>query len=311
MCEMWRFYAQLLTPPFVAKSSRKIAMFQSGSVSRAQRWTLALFLASSPLLLGQAQPQSPPSGASTEELQKATQNPVASLISVPFQNNTDYNIGPFARDKNTLNIQPVIPAQLTSKWNLIPRIITPLIYQPDISQAHLGTFGLGDIQPTFFFSPAKPSKVIWGAGPAILLPTATDDNLGSGKWCMGPSIVALVQPKKWTLGTVASNLWSFAGSSSRADVNTFTLQYFVNYNLQKGWYVTSAPILTANWNASGGNVWLVPLGGGVGRIFKPGAQPVNGQVSAYYNVVRPDAIPSPTWQLRLQLAFLFPRLPKK
>lgn len=272
---------------------------------------LALFLVPSVFLHGQASQQPPAAGSSTEDLQKATQNPVASLISVPFQNNTDYNIGPFARDRNTLNIQPVIPTQLTDSWNLIPRIIVPLAFQPDISQPHLGTFGLGDIQPTFFFAPSKPSKLIWGVGPAFLLPTATDDNLGSGKWCIGPSVVALVQPGKWTLGALASNLWSFAGSSSRADVNSFTLQYFVNYNLPKGWYLTSAPILTANWNASSGNVWLVPFGGGFGRIFKMGFQPVNGSVSFYYNAVRPDTVPSPTWQLRLQLALLFPRAPKK
>jgi hypothetical protein len=113
------------------------------------------------------------------------------------------------------------------------------------------------------------------------------------------------------VGVLAGDLWSFAGSSQRADVNSFTLQYFVNYNLQKGWYLTSGPILNANWNAGTRNVCLVPFGGGVGRIFKMGFQPVNGQVSAYCNAVRPDTIPSPRWQLRMQLALLFPRLPRK
>ena len=247
------------------------------------------------------------SDASTEELQRATQNPVASLISVPFQNNTDLNFGPFARDKNTLNVQPVMPMKLSENWNLIARIITPLLFQPDVSQAHLGTFGLGDIQPTFFLSPAKPHPLTWGAGPALLLPTATDDTLGTGKWAAGPAVVALLQPGKWTLGVLVSNLWSFTGSRSRSDVNTMSLQYFVNYNLQNGWYVTSSPILSANWTATAGNIWLVPLGGGFGRIFRIGRQPVNGSVSAYYNVVRPDATPSPTWQLRVQIALLYPR----
>ncbi|HEX8814764.1 MAG TPA: neuromedin U [Terriglobales bacterium] len=290
--------------------------------SKILRLVVAAALISSAVASAQTQPSSANAsgpGASTEDLQKATQNPVANLISVPFQDNVDENAGPYARDKNTLNIQPVIPFQISQKWNLIPRIITPLIYQPFIdpgnpdihAQQQLGTFGLGDIQPTFFFSPSKPSKIIWGAGPALLLPTATDDVLGTGKWCAGPSFVALVQPGHFTIGALVSNLWSFAGSSSRADVNTMTLQYFVNYNLKKGWYLTSAPILNANWNAPGnGNVWLVPFGGGVGRIFKIGPQPVNGSVSAYYNVTRPDTIPSPTWQLRLQLALLYPRMPK-
>jgi hypothetical protein len=280
---------------------------------------VALTLGLTVAVLGQSSTKTAPGpGASTEELQKATQNPVASLISVPFQNNVDENIGSYARDRNTLNIQPVIPTRINKNWNLIPRIITPLIYQPFVSpgnpdvyaQEHLGTFGLGDIQPTFFFASSKPSKVIWGAGPALLLPTATDDSLGTGKWCIGPSLVALLQPGHFTLGALASNLWSFAGSSSRADVNTMSLQYFINYNLSKGWYLTSAPILSANWNASSGNVWVVPFGGGFGRIFKIGNQPVNGSISAYYNVTRPNTLPSPTWQLRVQLALLYPRIPK-
>jgi len=288
------------------------------------RRVIAILLIAFGLRFAHAQNQppastAPASGASTEDLQKATQNPVASLISVPFQDNVDENIGPYARDKNTLNIQPVIPSKISAKWNLISRIITPLVYQPYIApgspdiraQQQLGTFGLGDIQPTFYFTPAKPSKLILGAGPALLLPTATDDVLGTGKWCAGPSVVALVQPGKFTLGALATNLWSFAGSDSRPDVNTMTLQYFVNYNMQKGWFLTSAPIINANWNASSGNIWLLPFGGGFGRIFRIGAQPVNGSVSAYYNVVRPDTLPSPTWQLRLQLALLFPRMPKK
>ena len=259
---------------------------------------------------GQQAAAGPKAGASTEDLQKQTQNPVASLISVPFQNSTDFNIGPFARDKDTLNIQPVYPSQIIKSWNLITRVITPVVFAPYISQEHMGTFGLGDIQPTFFFARTKRSKIIWGAGPALLLPTATDDNLGNGKWCAGPALVALVQPGHFTLGALVSNLWSFAGSSSRADVNTMSLQYFVNYNLQRGWFLNGGPTLSANWNAGSGNVWVVPFGGGFGRIFVLGHQAMNGSVSAYYNALRPDTLPSATWQLRVQLALLFPRMPK-
>ena len=267
-----------------------------------------LLLSSMPHLAQQPS-AAPDPGASEEDLQKATQNPVASLISVPFQNNTDLNAGSFARDKNTLNVQPVIPMQLGNSWNLIPRIITPIVFAPDYSQAHLGTFGLGDIAPTFFFAPRKASKLIWGVGPSFLLPTATDDNLGTGKFCIGPAVVALVQPGHWTLGALTSNVWSVAGPSDRPDINSLSLQYFVNYNMKKGWFLTSSPIVSANWNAPSGNIWLVPFGGGFGRIFKVGAQAMNGSISAYYNVVRPQPI-SPTWQLRLQLALLFPRMPK-
>ncbi len=250
-----------------------------------------------------------PKGAATD-LAKAVQNPVASLVSVPIQNLTDFNIGPYARERNTvLQFQPVIPVQLSEKWNLITRVIAPVLYQPDFSQQQGGTFGLGDINPTFFLSPAKPGKVIWGAGPAFLVPTATDDVLGTGKFSMGPSVVVLVQPGKWTLGALVNNLFSIAGPSTRADVNSMTLQYFVNYNLKKGYFITLQPIITANWNASAGNCWTVPFGGGIGRIMKLGAQPVNVGVQAYYNANRPDTTPSPTWQLKFQFSLLYPKKP--
>jgi hypothetical protein len=255
--------------------------------------------------------QKPDAKASAGDLAKATQNPVASLISVPLQNVTDFNIGPFDRDRNTvIQFQPVVPIQLSENWNLITRTIGALVFQPNIAQPNQGTFGLNDINPSFFLSPANPGKLIWGAGPTFLIPTATDNVLGTGKFSIGPSAVALVQPGKWTLGVLVSNLFSVAGPSNRANVNAFTLQYFINYNLKKGYYLTLAPIITANWNAPSGNVWLVPVGGGMGRIMRLGFQPVNVSVQAYGNAKRPDNFPSPTWQLKFQIAFLYPKKPK-
>jgi hypothetical protein len=255
--------------------------------------------------------QKPDAKASAGDLAKATQNPVASLISVPLQNVTDFNIGPFDRDRNTIiQVQPVIPLPLGQNWNLITRTIGGLVFQPNIAQPNQGTFGLNDINPSFFLSPANPGKLIWGAGPTFLIPTATDNVLGTGKFSIGPSAVALIQPWKWTLGVLVSNLFSVAGPSNRADVNAFTLQYFINYNLKKGYYLTFAPIITANWNAPSGNVWLVPVGGGTGRIMRLGFQPVNVSVQAYGNAKRPDNFPSPTWQLKFQIAFLYPKKPR-
>lgn len=246
---------------------------------------------------------------SQADLQKATQNPVADLISVPFQNNTDLNIGPFGREKNTLNIQPVVPLSLTENVNLIVRWITPVLFQPDVTQRHLGTVGLGDMNPSFFFVPAKPGALIWGIGPTFLLPTATDDTLGTGKFSIGPTAVALAQPGHWTIGALVSNAWSVAGPSGRADVNIFTLQYFLNYNLAKGWSIGTSPILTASWNASSGNVWTVPAGLVIARVFKVGAQPMNASVGYFYNVTRPDNPPSPKSQIRIQISLLFPKAP--
>ena len=135
-------------------------------------------------------------------------------------------------------------------------------------------------------------------------PTATDDALGSDKWGAGASVVLLTMPGKWVVGSLFSNVWSFAGSGDQ-DVNLFTWQYFINYNLPKKWYLTSAPIITANWEADSDNTWTVPFGGGIGKIFNIGKQPLNGQISAYYNVEKPEF--GPDWQLRVQLQFLFPK----
>ena len=211
----------------------------------------------------------------TAALAKAAQNPVADMISFPLQNNTNFGIGRYSRDQDVLNLQPVIPLHLTKKWNLITRTILPIIWQPDASQPDQGWYGLGDLNPSLFFSPAKPGKLIWGVGPALVFPTATADQLGQGKVSAGPGVVVLTTPGHWVIGALANNVWSFAGSGSRPPVNQFLLQYFINYNMKKGWYVTTAPIITANWRASNGNALTLPFGGGVGRIMKLGFQPVN------------------------------------
>jgi hypothetical protein len=266
-------------------------------------------------------------GGSAEDLAKATQNPVASLISVPVQNNTNFGIGPYDRNQNVLNIQPVFPFQVTHDWNLIVRWIAPIIWQPAPGTANLqalgiventpayllatgvqnsaGVFGFGDMQPTFFLAPSRPRKIIWGVGPAVVLPTATNKILGQGKLSLGPSIVVLAQPGHWSLGVLANNVWSIAGSGGRTDVNQMCLQYFVTYNMKKGWFVSSSPIITANWKASSGSVWTVPFGGGVGRIMRLGMQPVNLSAQFYGNVVYPDH--GSPWGMRLQIAFLFPK----
>jgi hypothetical protein len=238
-----------------------------------------------------------------EDLAKAAQNPVEAMISLPFQNNTNFGIGPDEEIQNVLNIQPVIPFS-GKKWNLITRYILPVIYQPNFD-GRGGTFGLGDFNPTVFISPAKPGKLIWGIGPTFILPTATDKRLGTDKWSGGPSVVLLTMPGNWVVGCLASNYWSFAGSGNRPDVNQFVFQYFLNYNLPKGWYLTSAPIITANWEAESGQKWTVPFGMGFGRVFAIGRQPVNMSLHAYYNVERPDY--ASDWGIRFALVFLFPK----
>ena len=256
----------------------------------------------------------------TADLAKATQNPVASLISVPFQNNSNFGIGPYNRTQDVLNVQPVIPVRLNEKWMLISRTIQPIVWQPAPSANAGGQFGFGDMNPTFFISPAKPGKLIWGFGPAIVLPTATITALGQGKLSFGPSAVALVQPGHWTIGALVNNVFSVAGSTHRPYVNQMLLQYFITYNLKKGWNINSGPIITANWRSkgsgeastgndtTGGSVWTVPFGGGVGRVMRLGYQPVNLSLNFYGNAVHPPGASS--WGMRLQIALLYPKRPK-
>src|SRR5271170_1817043 len=258
----------------------------------------------------------PAAATNTDALRNAAQNPVANLISVPVQENWNFGIGPADRTQNILNIQPVIPLSVGKNWNLITRWIMPIVYQPlpippDPAVQQTGVYGLGDLNPTFFLSPKK-SKVIWGVGPTFVFPTATNTTyLGQGKLSLGPSVVALVQPPHFTIGFLANNYWSVAGHSNldKPAVNQFLVQWFVNYNMKKGWYLTTGPIITANWRAANNNVWNVPFGGGVGRIMKLGFQPVNITAQFYGNAVHPPGA-SP-WTMKLQIALLFPKLTKQ
>jgi hypothetical protein len=257
----------------------------------------------------------------TAALAKATQNPVASLISLPLQNNANFGIGPYNRTGDIFNIQPVIPMKLSEKVMLITRVIQPIVWQPYAQQPTGGQFGFGDMNPTFFLSPANAGKIIYGVGPAFLLPTATSPQTGQGKFGLGPSVVTLMQPGHWTVGVLINNIFSVAGSSHRPDVNQMLLQWFVNYNMKKGYYLTSGPIVTANWNATGGgeastgndttggNVWVVPFGGGIGQIRRLGPQPINWTVQFYGNAIHPQG--GSPWSFKLQVALLYPKMPKK
>jgi len=240
-----------------------------------------------------------------ENLAEQSQNPIANLISVPFQNNTNFGVGELDRTQNILNIQPVIPIDLNDDWLLVTRTILPIVYQPALNKTQDSHFGLGDLNPQLFFVPKTNSKITWGVGPVFLLPTATDDSLGTGKWGIGPTAVIVVTDAPWVVGALANNIWSFAGDSDRPDVSQFLVQPFINYNLPNGWYLISAPIITANWNASSGNKWTVPIGGGVGKLFNIGNQAVNASIQGYWNAKTPEG--GADWTLRTQFQLLFPK----
>jgi len=245
-----------------------------------------------------------------EELAKLAQNPVGNLISLPLQNNTNFNVGPLSGTQNILNIQPVLPIEVNKDWNVITRTILPLIWQPEMAPGAGRTFGLGDAQFSAFLSPSEPGAdgLIWGAGAITQLPTNTDEMLGNKNWGLGPTAVVLrlKHGDPWVYGVLFNNVWSLTGSERGGSYNNLLVQPFLNYNFPGGTYVSSSPIITANWKADQSSQrWTVPLGAAIGHIFHLGKLPLNTQIGAYYNVIHPDN--GATWQIRFQVQAMFPK----
>ncbi len=273
---------------------------------------LVIFLLLTSIAFGQeAEKALPDQAKGGEDLAAKTQNPVGAMYSLPFKFTFDY--GADNGEATFLNVQPVIPVTV-GDWNLINRVIVPLV---DLDGTVSGTpaipnpvpgdgaSGLGDINYSLFVSPAEPGKIIWGVGPSLMMDTATDEQLGSGKWSAGPTAVILVQPKPWTVGLLGRQLWDFTGDDNRKSVSQLLLEPFINYNLSDGWYLITDMIITANWEANTDNRWTIPLGGGAGKMFEIGGQKMNTKVEAYYNVEKPTG--APDWSLNWTLQFLFPR----
>ena len=238
---------------------------------------------------------------SQEELSAAAANPLANLMSFPFQNNLNMNYGEHNRNMNILNIQPVIPLM---GGKLITRTIMPIVRIPDFSnESGKLSSGLADIVFTAFYVPESKGVMV-GFGPVVELPTGGSIR-GTEKWSAGPSFVALITPGDWTAGALINNAWSFAGNSDRDKVNHMLINLFVVRQLGGGWYVNSAPIITADWTAVSDDRWIVPLGAGGGKVMMLGGKlPLNLQTQLYYNVIRPDF--GPEWQWRVQAQFLLP-----
>ncbi len=238
------------------------------------------------------------------ELARKLSNPVAALISVPFQNNFDFGGGPSDDGfRYTLNVQPVIPFNVTENWNLISRTIAPFVHQEN----YFGTTtqsGLSDMVQSLFLSPAKPGESgwIWGAGPVFLLPTATDDRLGTEKFGIGPTAVALKQDGGWTYGALANHLWSVAGNGSRQDVSTTFMNPFVSFTTKKQTTFLLSTESTYDWENS---EWTVPLAVSASQLVKFGKQPVSLSLGARYYADKPTG--GPDWGLRFSVTFLFPK----
>lgn len=240
------------------------------------------------------------------ELAKKLANPIASLISVPVQYNYDeYGGASDGAATHVLNIQPVIPLSLNDDWNMITRTIVPLIDRQDFPLDMMNESGLGDVIASQFFSPKAPTAGgwIWGAGPVELLPTASDDVLGSEQWGIGPTAVALKQSGPWTVGFLTNHIWSVAGDDDRDDVNATFLQPFVSYVTKTKTTFGLNTESTYDWE---NEQWSVPVIAQVAQLFKIGPQIMQLAVGAKYWVDSPDN-GQEDWGLRVQLTFLFPK----
>lgn len=267
----------------------------------------ALLAAWSPPAAAMRAEGNPHEPLSLAALARIAQNPLAKVYSLPFQNNTNFGVGPRKQAENILNIQPLLPFGINDDWNLITRTVFPVTSQPGLMPGQGSSFGLGATQGSFFLSPARQTAGIgWGAGVLVQAPSVTDPALGSRVWGAGPSGIALAMRGPWVVGTLLNNVWSFGGGPQDA-YNTFTFQPLINYNFahSPGTYLSTQPLITADWLAPPGQRWTVPVGLALGQVFRVSGQPMNANLGAYYNVIRPDD--APAWQIRFQLVFLFAR----
>jgi hypothetical protein len=251
-----------------------------------------------------AQESSPDEQAKAAALAKATLNPIASLVSVPIQNNFDWGAGPDEDGfQYKLTVQPVIPFSLNPDWNVISRTIVPYIYQENYHGTSSQS-GLADTTQSLFFSPVKATKSgwIWGAGPVLQIPTATNDLLGQEKWCAGPTAVVLKQEGKWTYGALVNQLWSFAGDDDRQDVSRAFLQPFVSITTKT--YTTFGLNTESSYDFENSQ-WTVPVNLFVQQLLKVRGQPISVQLGGRYYADGPSG--GPEWGLRLQISLLYPK----
>jgi hypothetical protein len=261
-----------------------------------------------PAALVQAPPEQPSTEAAETELAREVQNPLSKLGWILLRNEVDLGMYPDGRVRNVLAIRPTYGFALTDDVSVVSRTAIPIVSRPDITQPQPQTSGyvsgLGDVAESLFIVPKPSSGVLWGIGPTVLLPTATDSALGAGKLALGPTAAALMQTKPWTFGVIAVQIWPVAGASDRPNVGRLGVTPFAALRFPGGWYVNTAPNITASESAgSAPNRWTVPIGGAFGKVFLAGGVPLHTSLGAYWNAIRPDG--APNMSVVVQFALLF------
>ena len=243
---------------------------------------------------------------SVDDLAKQSQNPIANLTSIPFQYNFNSGGGLGSKTSLLLNVQPVMPLALDKKWLLIARTVVPWVSVPLPDGRRRS--GIADIQEQMYFTPRSQSKLTWGFGPILSVPSATNDITRTGQWALGPTGVGLLMQGRWVVGVVANQLWRVGGDNFGSPISQFLVQPFINFNIPKGWSISTAPIITANWSSEN-DKWTVPLGFGVGKVTAIGRQPVSLGMQYYHNVEHPDLAGAN--QFRFFFSPLFPIAPPR
>jgi hypothetical protein len=277
--------------------------------AHVRAFRLAVLWSALAMSTGAARAQEPPpvppaAQGESAELAKKLSNPISNLVSVPFQFNWEQNVGPQKDTRFILNVQPVMPFTLTKSVNLIARVIVPLVSQPALFEGGLPTFGVSDVLTSFFFSPSRASSFTWGVGPVISFPSTSEPTLGTGKWSMGPTLVALKQSGPVTVGALVNQVWSVSGNENRKAVSQMFLQPFMAYNTKSLWTITLQSEMTANWKAES-DKWSVPVNLLFSKLSSFGPFPASYSFGAGVYAAHSDA--GPTWKLRGAITILLPR----
>ena len=243
-----------------------------------------------------------------EQAAKQSENPISNTVHLTVEDSASYLIGAQDRTLNVATFTPILPIAVDPDWTVIASARIPLVWAPDVLARTGGSFGLGDITPTVLLGPRPHSNIFWGVGLVARAPTATNRNLGAfdaGQVSFGPAATVAFTPGHFVVGLNVNNLWSVVGRHDAPDVNSFTLQPLLNYNLPQAWYLTSSPFILCDWTASSDKC-LVPIGAGIGKLalLSPRAA-ITFEVHAYWNAVRPDL--AAAWNLRFQVVVSFPR----